>query len=94
VKLFNLTDVPTPALTQQGLANQTLVVRSSIIQPGEWVDAADDAATRRDAAHYVGLGALAVDQLPPAYVVAKERLQRAARAAQGELGIPKKKRGG
>ena len=91
MRLFNLTDIPTAQLECHNLVNKTLAVRAALISPGDSVETDDDVLTRRDAAHYVTLGALAVDVLPPAYAVAKDRLQRAEKASV-EVAASKKNR--
>jgi len=78
MKCFNITDAETPELRARKLVNTTLAVHSILIPPGESADVPDDEVSRQDAASYVLVGALAVDTLPPAYALHKERERRAA----------------
>ena len=77
MRCFNLTDIETPELASRGLVNMTLAVRIHLIAPGASVEVSDDEASRRDAQHYVAVGAMAVDTLPPSYVLARDQRQRA-----------------
>ncbi len=78
MKLFNLTDVPTPTLKQYSLVNSHIVVGRELLAPGASADLTDDAVTRAGLSHYVTVGAIAVDTLPPSYVVAKEKEKAAS----------------
>ena len=77
MRCFNLTDIETPELKSRGLVNMTLAVRMHLIEPGSSVEVSDDELSRRDAQHYVAVGALAVDSPPPSYILARERAQQA-----------------
>jgi hypothetical protein len=73
MKCFNLTDVETSELKRRGLVNVTLAIRSVLLPPGASSEVPDDEYSRRDASHYVSIGALAVDVLPSWYVLKKEQ---------------------
>jgi hypothetical protein len=73
LRCYNLTDVETADLKSRNLFQIPLIVRTAIISPGGFVDLPDDDATRREAKCFVDLGALAIDILPPAYVLARGR---------------------
>ena len=74
MKIFNLTDVETPALKQRHMVNQSLVVHGKPIEPGASVDfplPEDRPIVARAVQHLLKAGAVAVDKLPDAYVKAK-----------------------
>lgn len=79
MKLFNLTDMPTPVLEKHGLVRQVLVVRSTVIPPGASAEVENTDAARREAKSYVRAGAMAIDILPSGYVLAKERAAKGAK---------------
>jgi hypothetical protein len=80
MKVFNLTDVETPLLVQHGFVRQTFVVRDKLIGPGEHAEVQEDYLAERALEHLVPIGAAAVGELPPAYVLAKSRAEPAAPA--------------
>lgn len=71
MKLYNLTDVATEGLAQFQLVNKTICIGGVLIAPGEFAEIAPKEKTRRDAAVYVKLGAVAIDVLPPDYAAKK-----------------------
>lgn len=75
-KVFNLTDVPTAQLKQYKLIDMTIAVGRHLIQPGEGTDVADDDMTRGHLEHFIKVGALAMNSLPPLYVLEKERMPK------------------
>lgn len=78
MKCFNITDVETEELKKRGLVRTTLAVHGILIAPGESAEVPDDELSKRDAKGYVEVKALAVDELPASYVVAKSRTGRPA----------------
>ena len=68
VRVFNLTDVQTPALHARGLVNVSLTVGGKTVAAGK-----DDEVVKLTAVEYklVASGALAINELPAAYVKAK-----------------------
>ncbi len=81
IKVFNLTDVPTPLLEQHKAANVSIAVGRALVGPGEMCETADDPMTRAHLSHFVAIGALAVDSLPARYALAKEKAVAATKAA-------------
>lgn len=78
--IYNLTDVETPKLTQRSLVNAAIAVGDQMTSPGDAVEV-DDATFERCQSQlevFVGLGALAIDELPAKYKVAKATLQAAS----------------
>lgn len=73
IKIFNLTDVPTPTLEQHHSVGITFAAGRALVGPGESTETAADEMTIAHLAHYVTIGAASVDVLPPSYVVAKEK---------------------
>lgn len=71
MKVFNLTDVSTPALVAQGLVGQQIVVGAQLLPPGGFAEVEDTHHRRQQLASMVALGALSIDKLPPAYIRAK-----------------------
>jgi translation initiation factor IF-2 len=73
MKVFNLTDVQTPQLKQRHMKSQTIVIHGRPIAPGgsQEYDKRDTSIVARAVHHYVKDGALAIDELPPAYTKAK-----------------------
>lgn len=87
MKVFNLTDVATPALTQRNLVNQILVVYGKQIAPGLSADFDDKEAAPivvKEVQHFLKSGALSVDKLPDAYLKAKS----VAAAAAAKADVP------
>lgn len=82
MKVFNLTDIPTKSLEQYGLVNQHIVVGRALLSPGESVAVADNAITRNGLQHYVSVGAVAVDSLPPSYVIQKDKASSAKKVEE------------
>lgn len=78
MRVYNLTDVPTPALQQRNLVNRHLVVGNRMSNPGEYVDVEDTPSMRARLRSVVELGALALDTLPPRYVMQRQRASQAA----------------
>jgi hypothetical protein len=71
IEVFNLTDVPTESLKAYGLLSQQIVVGEDLVGPGASVKVPDEASTRAKLQHLLSVGAVALDKLPPEYVVAK-----------------------
>lgn len=67
MKVFNLTDVETRTLKQQGLKNVPVKVGDTVIPPGEARELRGSARERAEASALVRRGAIAVDSLPPGY---------------------------
>lgn len=82
MRVYNLTDIPTPTLTRHGLVNQCLVAHRRVIAPGEYVDVEDNDSMRARLAHLLTVGAVSIDQLPPAYLRDKQQ----AAALSGTFG--------
>jgi hypothetical protein len=72
MKVYNLTDVETPALIQRGLVNQHIVVGKRMVNPGEFVEVADTLHTRGKLMYLLTVGAVSIDQVPPNYVRSKQ----------------------
>lgn len=81
MRVFNLTDVSTPALEQYGLVGQHIAVSGRMVNPGEYADVEDTPTSRDNLSHLLRVGAVAIDKLPPPYVQA---VQQAA-ASSGRL---------
>lgn len=79
--VFNLTDVETPQLKQLGKVNNTFIVGRLTLGPGQSGPTTDDPMTRSHVEDYVRKGMAAINTLPPAYVVARERLRQVQKAA-------------
>lgn len=77
IEVFNLTDVATESLKAYGLLNQQIVVGEDLVAPGSSVKVPDEVHTRAKLQHLLSVGAVAIDKLPPAYVVAKASPQPA-----------------
>jgi len=73
VKVYNLTDVETPALKQAKLLRQTIAVGRTLVRPGEAVDVLKEVLLTRDAKHFLAVGALAQEKVPAAYRVAQDQ---------------------
>jgi hypothetical protein len=69
MKVFNLTDVPTPTLESYSMLNQTIAVGAQLALPGEFVEIAadDESAVRTSLEHFLSIGAVAFDTVPDAY---------------------------
>jgi hypothetical protein len=92
MKVFNLTDMETPALAQRGLSNHTIAVGSFLLAPGASQEVSEEQirALRPGLQQLVSVGALALGDQPPAsYVLQKDRAQSAPAPA-----APSKKKGG
>ena len=72
--IHNLTDVETPQLKQRGLVNAHIAVGIVMTEPGKSVEAGRDEMILSHLQHFIQIGALAVDDLPASYKVAKERM--------------------
>lgn len=88
--VYNLTDVETPKLVQHGLSNQSIVVGTKMIHPGEKEDVLDLHMDVLSASveHLVAVGAIAVGELPPEYKLAKDRKPAAKAAATTATTLP------
>jgi len=75
MRVFNLTDVSTPTLVRYGLLNQQIVVHRRSVSPGEYVEVEDTVDMRTRLEHVLTLGAVSIDQLPPAYAQARQQQQ-------------------
>jgi hypothetical protein len=71
MKVFNITDVSTPALRNQHLENQPLKVVDTVIMPGKSAEFRGTARERNEASVFLKSGAVAIDELPPAYAAKK-----------------------
>lgn len=67
MKVFNITDVETRPLKQQGLRNVPIKVGETVIPPGESRVLRGTARERSEVSAFVRKGAAAVEQLPPWY---------------------------
>lgn len=81
MKVYNLTDVSTPVLEQRGLMNQHIAVAGRMAAPGEYVEVEDTPHARANVELLLQLGAVALDKLPPPYVLARQQ----AAASSGKL---------
>lgn len=71
VKVYNLTDVSTPSLVQQGLVSQHIVIGDRMCSPGEYVEQVDSHVLRQQLRHLVSVGAISIGALPPPYQQAR-----------------------
>jgi hypothetical protein len=71
VRVYNLTDVSTPTLEKHHLLKAHIAIGTRMCNPGEFVEQEDTPSLRSDINFLVSIGALAVDQLPPPYVLAR-----------------------
>lgn len=73
MKVFNLTDVTTDVLEQYQMSKHTIVVGTQSIEPGSSVEvsAEEEAAARAHLAHFIAIGAVAIDECPEAYTKGK-----------------------
>jgi hypothetical protein len=67
MKVFNVTDASTAALRNQGLENQHIRVGETVIPPGGSATLRGTAKERSELQVYIKVGAVAIDELPPAY---------------------------
>lgn len=72
MRVFNLTDIETPVLTQRGLVGQHIAVGSRMVAPGEYVDVEDTESVESKLEYVLTVGAVSVGVLPPAYVMARQ----------------------
>lgn len=84
MRIFNLTDVETPTLLELGLVNQVLVAGRAVVGPGSSVELGDDPLTRAHLLQYTQVGAMALDDLPPNYVVNKLQREQVLRTREGQ----------
>lgn len=80
--VYNLTDVETPQLKKLGKVNSTFVVGRITLAPGQKSPTEDDPMTRQHVGPYVKDGMASINVLPPAYVVAKQKMQQVQSAEQ------------
>jgi hypothetical protein len=73
MKVFNLTDVPTKALVQRKLINQTIVVGRTAISPGSSAELKGEAHEHSSLKHPLSVGAAAMDDLPQVYIDGKAK---------------------
>jgi hypothetical protein len=69
VKVYNLTDVPTPALKRAGLCSVDIHVKGQVIPPGKFLDLFT--VPHGEVARYLPCGALCLGTPPAAYLKAK-----------------------
>jgi len=83
MKIHNLTDVQTDNLVRRGLYRQTIVVGNQAIQPGQSAELSEEhrRLVQKQIEHLVLYGAIAVDELPAPYRVAKMKLAETPNAA-------------
>jgi hypothetical protein len=74
MRVYNLTDVSTPVLERYSLLNQQIVAHRRVIEPGQFVEVEDTPTMRARLSHVLTVGAVSIDQLPPAYLRAKQLL--------------------
>ncbi len=74
-RLFNLTDVDTPGLREQGQVNITVSGNGFAVPPGESREVVITEGNRQAIQHAVSAGLLSVDNLPAAYMLLKGRSQ-------------------
>lgn len=67
MKVFNITDSNTNALVSRGLANQALKVGETVIPAGKSAELRGTAREMSELQVYLRVGAVALDELPPAY---------------------------
>lgn len=73
MKVFNLTDVPTKALLQRKLVDMTVVIGKTAIAPGASAELEGGPHVHHSLKHPLSVGAVAVDDLPKAYVEGKAK---------------------
>lgn len=79
MKVYNLTDVPTPVLEARGLVDTPISVGGKSVQPGGDVTVA---SLNADEATFVQCGALAVGEPPASYRIAKAAFPKAVEIEQ------------
>jgi hypothetical protein len=80
IRVYNISDVPTPALERNNLVNHVFAAGRALVQPGCSVEVdKDDAATLAGLPGAVSLGLAAVEDLPASYVVAKDKMPKASK---------------
>lgn len=67
MKVFNITDASTSALESQGLANQAIKVGDTVIPKGGSATLRGTAKERAELQVFIKVGAVTIDELPPAY---------------------------
>lgn len=67
MKVFNITDASTTALETRGLANQAIKVGDTVIPKGGSATIRGTARERSELQVFIKVGAIAIDELPPAY---------------------------
>lgn len=90
MKVFNLTDVSTKQLLQHQLVGHTVAVSNKLLGPGDMAVVEDNRSemVRDGVAKLVSMGVLAIDKLPPAYVLAKAEQQKAGPPPAPPAGKP------
>lgn len=83
-KVYNLTDVSTPALEQRNLVAKHLAVAHRMVNPGEYVEIPTEQFQLAQVAYLLQVGAVSVDQIPPAYAQAKQK-EAAQASAHGSI---------
>lgn len=91
MKLFNLTDIETPALKTRGWLGVPITIGRTVISPGEEVDVGDTEIIRRDLLCFTVQGAIAVGARPPAYLLAQAERASRARLAAAETAAKEKR---
>lgn len=73
MKVYNLTDVPTPTLESYGMLNQSIAVGTELLLPGAVVEVADADApgVRASLEQFLSIGAVCIDTVPDAYRAAR-----------------------
>jgi hypothetical protein len=71
MKVFNVTDMPSRSLEQQGLVNVSVKVGTVVIPPGGSAVLRGSHKERSELMPLVRRGAVVVDELPPAYAAKK-----------------------
>lgn len=80
--VYNLTDVPTKVLEAQHLVGQSIVVGKELISPGESKEVEDTPHMRTTLEHFLTMGAVAIDTMPPPYVLAKSKVGKTSNVVQ------------
>jgi|SRR5690606_34659698 len=87
MKVFNLTDIPTPELTRSGLVGVFVVGRTPVL-PGQYAEVPDTPRTHTRLRRLIEKKAAALHELPAEYVKAKNRAQAEAGASpRGREGL-------
>lgn len=71
MKVYNLTDVPTPVLEQRGLNDKQIAVGNRMVAPGEFVEVEDTPDMRSKLEYLLTVQAVSIDNAPPPYVHAR-----------------------